>query len=116
LAEGKNLHLIEGEEEIMPGVRLARTGGHTRGHQAVWLESEGQAGLHLGDLLPMPAYSNPLWITAYDNFPLDSIDAKERFLEQALRRDAWLLFYHDPEILACKFDRDGAVLEPVRAE
>ncbi|MHB1226249.1 MAG: MBL fold metallo-hydrolase [Desulfurivibrionaceae bacterium] len=116
LVEGKNLHLVEGEEEIMPGVRLERTGGHTRGHQAVRLESGGHAGLHLGDLLPMPCNSNPLWITAYDNFPLDSIAAKEQFLGQALAKDAWLLFYHDPEILACKLDGKGAVRDPYRAE
>ncbi|MFH1019442.1 MAG: MBL fold metallo-hydrolase [Pseudomonadota bacterium] len=116
LAEGKNLHLVDGEGEVAPGIRLERTGGHTRGHQAVWLESGGVIALHLGDLLPMPAYSNPLWITAYDNFPLDSIAAKERFLGQALTQKAWLLFYHDPEILACKLDGDGAVRDPFRAE
>jgi len=111
LVKGENLRLIDGEGEVVPGVRLVRTGGHTRGHQAVWLKSGGETALHLGDLLPMPAYTNPLWITAYDNFPLDSIAAKEQFLGQALGKDAWLLFYHDPEILACKLDGDGAVRE-----
>ena len=109
LVEGENLCLVEDEEEVFPGVRLVRTGGHTRGHQAVCLASEGETALHLGDLLPMPAYRNPLWITAYDNFPLDSIAAKEQLLDQALREAAWLLFYHDPEVLACKFAADGAV-------
>ena len=109
LVEGKNLRLVDDEEEVLPGVHLVRTGGHTRGHQAIWLESEGETALHLGDLLPMPAYSNPLWITAYDNFPLDSVAAKEQFLEQATRADAWLLFYHDPETLACKLEGDDAV-------
>jgi len=116
LAEGKNLRLVDGEGELVPGLRLVRTGGHTRGHQAVWLESGGQTALHLGDLLPMPAYSNPLWITAYDNFPLDSVAAKEEFLGQALGRDAWQLFYHDPKILACKLDGDGAIREVFCAE
>jgi len=111
LIEGKNLRLIDGEDEVVPGVRVVRTGGHTRGHQAVWLESRGEIALHLGDLMPMPAYSNPLWITAYDNFPLDSIAAKEQFMGQALGLDAWLLFYHDPEIMACKLDGNGAVRE-----
>jgi glyoxylase-like metal-dependent hydrolase (beta-lactamase superfamily II) len=116
LVEGKNLRLIDGDGEVTPGINLVRTGGHTRGHQAVWLESGGQAALYLGDLLPMPAYSNPLWITAYDNFPLDSVAAKEQFLGQARGRDAWQLFYHDPEILACKLDGDGVVREAVGAE
>ena len=116
LVEGKNLRLIDGEEEVMAGMRLVRTGGHTRGHQAVRLKSGGETALHLGDLLPMPAYGNPLWITAYDNFPLDSIAAKEEFLEEAIRQDGWLLFYHDPEIPACKLDGDGAVREAYCAE
>jgi glyoxylase-like metal-dependent hydrolase (beta-lactamase superfamily II) len=116
LVEGKNLLLIDDESEVTPGIRLVRTGGHTRGHQAVWLESAGKAALHLGDLLPMPAYGNPLWITAYDNFPLDSIAAKEELLAQALGKDAWLLFYHDPHILACKLDGEGAVRESLCAD
>ncbi|HIJ89401.1 MAG: MBL fold metallo-hydrolase [Desulfobulbaceae bacterium] len=116
LAVGENLRLIDGEGEVVPGVRLARTGGHTRGHQAVWLQSGGEAALHLGDLLPMPAYSNPLWITAYDNFPLDSVAAKERFLGQAIREDVWFLFYHDLEILACKLGGDGAVRQAFYSE
>lgn len=107
LTVGKNLHLIEGEEEILPGVRLCRTGGHTQGHQAIWLESAGQHALHMGDLLPSTAYGNPLWITAYDNFPLESIAAKEKLLSQASTQKAWLLLYHDPHSLACKFDNNG---------
>lgn len=116
LIEGKNLRLIDGEGEVVPGIRLVRTGGHTRGHQAVWLESGGETALHLGDLLPLPAYGNPLWITAYDNFPLDSIAAKELFLGQARGCDAWLLFYHDPKILACKLDGAGVAREAWCAE
>ncbi|MFZ5775187.1 MAG: MBL fold metallo-hydrolase [Thermodesulfobacteriota bacterium] len=116
LKEGVTLRLVDEEEEIIPGVRLIRTGGHTRGHQAVWLESGGEIGLHLGDLLPMPAYANPLWITAYDNFPLDSVAAKERLLSEAREANAWLLFYHDPRILACRLDEEGRVLDPFSVE
>ncbi len=111
LCEGENLTLVDGQVEIVPGVRLLHTGGHTRGHQVVWLSSGGVTALHMGDLLPMPAYGNPLWITAYDNFPLDSIAAKEALLTQTQDKQSWLLFYHDPEILACRFDAEGEVVE-----
>ena len=114
LVEGKNLWLVDDEHVVAPGVRLVRTGGHTRGHQAVWLESGGEIALHLGDLLPMPAYANPLWITPYDNFPLDSVAAKERWLAEARQKNALLLFYHDPEVLACRLDEEGRVLDPFR--
>ena len=111
LVEGENLILVDGEQELLPGVRVELTGGHTRGHQVVWLQSEEQQAAHLGDLLPNTAYANPLWITAYDNFPLDSIAAKERLLAQVEEQDAWLLFYHDPHTLACKFNDKGEVAQ-----
>lgn len=115
LKEGRNLNLIDGEAEILPGVRCVLSGGHTRGHQVVWLSSGVETALHCGDLLPNTAYSNPLWITAYDNFPLDSVAAKEKIFAQAAEKEAWFLFYHDPDTLACKFGEDGEVREAFSA-
>ncbi len=112
LEEGKNLNLIDGEAEIVPGVRCQLTGGHTRGHQVVWLDSGQQTAIHAGDLFPNTAYSNPLWITPYDNFPLESVAAKEKLLAQIKEKDACFLFYHDPDTLACKFNEDGEVEQP----
>ncbi len=115
LKEGENLRLVDDEAEVLPGIRLERTGGHTRGHQVVWLESDGVHALHMGDLLPNTAYANPLWITAYDNFPLDSISAKEKLLTQARAREAWLLFYHDMAVRACRLNDKGAAVEVMPA-
>jgi len=111
LVEGKNLRLVDDKAQVVPGVRLERTGGHTRGHQLVRLSSGNNTGLHLGDLLPTTAYTNPLWITPYDNFPLESIAAKEAILPRAVAANSWFLFYHEPEILACKFDNDFKMIE-----
>ncbi len=115
LEEGRNLNLINGEADIVPGIRCRLSGGHTRGHQVVWFHSVGQVGLHCGDLLPNTAYTNPLWITAYDNFPLDSVAAKEEIFKEATARDAWFLFYHDPHTLACKLDEQGKVRQAFAA-
>ncbi|NTV12649.1 MAG: MBL fold metallo-hydrolase [Desulfobulbaceae bacterium] len=111
LGSSGRLELVEGAAEVEAGVRLELTGGHTRGHQAVWLESAGEKAVHLGDLLPSQAYFNPLWITPYDNFPLTSVAAKEGLLARALAEKRWFLFYHDPYLAACRCDRDGAISE-----
>ena len=105
------LELVDGAAEPVAGVRLAPTGGHTRGHQAVWLESAGEKAVHLGDLLPSQAYINPLWITPYDNFPLDSVAAKETLIAQAVAENRWFLFYHDPYLAACRFDPSGSITD-----
>jgi glyoxylase-like metal-dependent hydrolase (beta-lactamase superfamily II) len=114
LKKSGNLELVDGEVEIVPGIRTLLTGGHTRGHQIVLMESRGEKAVHLGDLLPTHAHFNPLWITAYDNFPLDSIQMKERYLKQYVAEGAWFIFYQDPIYLACKFDEKGTVVDAVK--
>jgi glyoxylase-like metal-dependent hydrolase (beta-lactamase superfamily II) len=115
LKNSSNLVLKDGDAEIVNGISVSLTGGHTRGHQIVMLESEGQKAIYLGDLLPTHAHFNPLWITAYDNFPLDSIRMKEQYITQYVAENAWFLFYQDPKYLACKFDAEGKVLEAIKA-
>jgi glyoxylase-like metal-dependent hydrolase (beta-lactamase superfamily II) len=110
LKNSNNLYLVEGDEEIVPGIRVIHTGGHHSGHQMVRLESEGQVAYHMGDLLPTHAHVNPLWIMAYDDFPLDVIQQKELWQKRAEEENAWFLFYHDPFVQYCKFDEEGNVL------
>lgn len=106
-----NLELIEGEAEVVRGVRAILTGGHSRGHQIVRMESDNQLAVHLGDLLPTHAHFNPLWVMAYDNFPLESIGQKEKLEKKYVSEGAWFTFYHDPFLLACKFDEKGNIIE-----
>ncbi len=111
LQKSDKLELVSGEHEIVDGVRVSLTGGHTRGHQIVWIESEAEYAVHAGDLLPDHAHSNPLWITPFDNFPLDSISQKQGIFKKALEKNMWFLFYHDPILAACTFDDKGKVIK-----
>ena len=108
-----NLDLINGEKEIAHGIRVIHAGGHTKGFQVIEMESGNETAIHLGDLLPTHLHFNPLWIMAYDNYPLESIKQKEDLEQDYLKRDAWFTFYHDPFLRACKFDEKGNVLEKV---
>ena len=110
LTGSKNLELIEGEAEIVTGIKAIHTGGHNRGHQIVSMESGVQSAVHLGDLLPTHAHFNPLWVMAYDNFPLETIKHKEELEQKYVQQDAWFTFYHDPFVLACKFDEKGNII------
>ena len=113
LKNNPRLHLVGGREEIVRGVILQLTGGHTRGHQAVRISSNGEQALHLGDLLPNHAHFNPLWVTAFDNFPLESVRQKEELIAEAVRQKSWFTFYHDPYLSACKFDEHGEIVERI---
>ncbi|RMG04068.1 MAG: MBL fold metallo-hydrolase [Nitrospirae bacterium] len=114
LEESGNLELVEGVAEVLPGVTLIHTGGHNRGHQIVRMESDGEVVLHLGDLLPTHIHFNPLWVMAYDNYPLEVISLKERYEKEGIEENAWFTFYHDPFLRACRFDEKGNTVDVLR--
>jgi glyoxylase-like metal-dependent hydrolase (beta-lactamase superfamily II) len=111
LAASDRLVLVDEAATIAPGITLRRTGGHTRGHQALFIDSQGQTAIHMGDLMPSHIHVNPLWVMAYDNFPLEVIEQKRNLIRWATDTAAWVLFYHNPFLSACRFDPVGALSE-----
>lgn len=110
LAASGIISLVDGNATVSSGITLRHTGGHTRGHQALFIESKGERAVHLGDLLPTHVQFNPLWVMAYDNFPLEVISRKQELIKQAMEEKAWFLFYHNPFMNACKFDVNGEII------
>jgi len=110
LAASDLLSLVDETATVAPGITLRLTGGHTRGHQVILIESQGERGVHLADLLPTQVHFNPLWVMAYDNYPLDVIAEKQKLIQEAVAGNAWFLFYHNPFCNACKFDTGGKVI------
>ncbi|MFY0545294.1 YtnP family quorum-quenching lactonase [Brevibacillus sp. H7] len=97
--------------EVVPGISLHHTGGHSQGHAIVRMESEGEVVLHLGDILPTHAHQNSLWVMAYDDYPMTSIFAKEHWIKQGIREGAWFTFYHDALYRAIKWNEQGETVD-----
>ena len=116
LKDTENLQLIRGNFTLCQGVDVQLTSGHTRGHQIVRIQSGQEVAYHLADLLPTHAHFNPLWIMAYDNYPLDAISLKQKYEAKGIRENAWFTFYHDPSMYACKFDSQGQVVKKIANE
>jgi len=99
--------LIEGDQEIITGVKVKLTGGHTKGHQVVLFESAGQKGIYWSDLIPTTAHVSLPYIMAYDFFPEETLPIKKQLIEQALK-EHWLCFWeHDPKINCGYLERSG---------
>jgi glyoxylase-like metal-dependent hydrolase (beta-lactamase superfamily II) len=95
LIRSGQMELIIGEREIVPGISVKLTPGHTRHHQTVVIRSGGHTASYIGDLIPTTAHLPPTWVMAYDLFPLDSIASRHKFYEEALP-ERWLcVFTHD---------------------
>ncbi|HLG22369.1 MAG TPA: MBL fold metallo-hydrolase [Candidatus Manganitrophaceae bacterium] len=95
--EGR-LELLEGDSEILKGISVVRTPGHTEHHQSIFIESNGQKALFFGDLIPTAAHLPLPYIMGYDLFPLTTLETKRKLLEQAMEEHWLLIFQHDPKI------------------
>jgi glyoxylase-like metal-dependent hydrolase (beta-lactamase superfamily II) len=83
----------DGEREILPGVSVVPTGGHSAGHQAIVVRGRGAGARTLaffGDLAMRTWSANPRWVTAFDDYPLDSVDRKAELFAQAAE-GRWLI-------------------------
>lgn len=88
--------LLEGEEEILPGVRPLPTPGHTRGHHSIIIQGADRAVVFPGDVMPTAAHVREPYNMAYDLFPLDNHASKNKYLKRAAEED-WLIFIdHEP--------------------
>ncbi|MED1792955.1 YtnP family quorum-quenching lactonase [Brevibacillus nitrificans] len=102
--------------ELLPGISLHHTGGHSQGHAIVRLESEGKLALHLADIMPSHAHNNPLWVMAYDDYPMNSIFAKEKWIKEGIAQGAWFTFYHDAIYRVVKWNESGEIIDHVGVE
>jgi glyoxylase-like metal-dependent hydrolase (beta-lactamase superfamily II) len=88
---------VDGETEVIQGIRVVHTGGHTPGHQVVYLENNGSRCLFLGDLVPTTAHLKVHWHMGWDLFPLELMENKRGILAQAAHRRDLLFFTHEDE-------------------
>lgn len=91
----EKIELLDGDFKIVKGVRVVKTGGHTAGHEIVIIESNGEFGVFLGDLVPMSLHVPLPYIMAYDNFPIETLEKKKELYVEFLKNDYILFFEHD---------------------
>src|SRR5256886_8504888 len=97
LEEEGRLQLVEGDQDVAPGVRVRVTGGHTAGHQAVYVQDQEQTVVFTGDFLFMRAFMKVNWVSALDLFPLEAIERKAAFLSEAAQERYLIWLYHETD-------------------
>jgi glyoxylase-like metal-dependent hydrolase (beta-lactamase superfamily II) len=107
LLEAELLELIEGDVEVVPGLSTQVTGGHTRGHQIIHIQSRGESAVCLADLCPTAAHLRSFWTMAYDQYPLTVRHIKPIVLNDMVDQHRIALFSHDPHVTAARLARES---------
>lgn len=97
-------------------IKMVHTGGHSAGHSLIVIESAGERVVHMGDLMPTHAHQNVLWVLAYDDYPMDSIRNKQKWVTETMQAQDWFIFYHDAHYRAIKWDEEGSIIATVKRE
>lgn len=105
----------KGDEEVLPGVSVVRTGGHSGGHQAIVVRAPQLTLGFFGDLCMRPWSANPRWIPSFDDFPLTSVEVKSSLFRQATEEGWTIVLSHERFHPIGRFgaDRDRFRFEPI---
>lgn len=90
------LELITNHFWLCDEVELKLYDGHTVGQIApcFYLEN-GKTVVYTGDVIPFEAALPIAWVSAYDTYPITSMEDKEKLLSEAVKKNHILFFEHD---------------------
>jgi len=97
LKEAGQLELIDGTTEFMPGIKLVHTGGHSEGHYAIEMTSDGHSVFYYADIFPSPHHMRVPIVPATDIYPLTSMEVKRAALPRIVNQNVVMAFDHDTE-------------------
>jgi glyoxylase-like metal-dependent hydrolase (beta-lactamase superfamily II) len=87
---------LDGDTEVVPGVRIEVCSGHTRCMQCVRVASGGDVAFFASDLVPTSSHLAYPWMTSFDLYPLETLANKKRVLPELADAGGLLIFGHDP--------------------
>jgi len=115
----KNFKLIEGEQEVAPGIRLVNAPGHTPGHAAFHVSSGSQQLMISNDTAYVPALlaPHPDWQGAYDQDGPLAVESRRKLIDRVIAEKMMICGAHFPFPGAGAFAKDGGgyAFTPVKA-
>jgi glyoxylase-like metal-dependent hydrolase (beta-lactamase superfamily II) len=87
---------FDGRTELMPGVRALPAPGHTPGHTAYVVESEGEKLVLWGDLMHVAAveFAQPTAMLKFEAAPAQATAVRAQIFRDVAREGAWVAAAH----------------------
>jgi glyoxylase-like metal-dependent hydrolase (beta-lactamase superfamily II) len=98
LPKWKNVLPVNGEDEVVPGIRFVSAPGHTAGHTAFHLSSGNAQLLISGDTAYVPALfaTHPGWQLGYDQDGKEAVETRRRLLDRVVTDSMLICGTHFP--------------------
>jgi glyoxylase-like metal-dependent hydrolase (beta-lactamase superfamily II) len=103
--------LLDGDGDVLPGIRVEVRPGHSAGHQIVWIGDD--AALYTADLAPAKIWLDPNLIAGVDTDPEAARRNRIEVLSEAEERGAPVILYHEPQDCLVKVRSKGEGFEAV---
>ena len=107
IQDAGQLDMVDGEREVMPGIRVLPTPGHTPHHQSVLIDGGDEKAIYFGDLVPTQWHLPLPWIMGYDVEPLVTLETKRTILGRAVAEEWLAIFEHDAATAWGRVKYDG---------
>jgi len=108
------LRPFEKEYEVVPGVLVHRTGGHTPGHSVVRLASGGDRLTFAGDAVFQVGFEHPDWYNGFEHDPEEAARVRMRLLRELAANRESLVATHLSFPSVCHVAVAGDVFRCVR--
>jgi glyoxylase-like metal-dependent hydrolase (beta-lactamase superfamily II) len=114
LVESGRMTLLDGGEEIVPGISVKKFSGHTAHMMGIIVQSTSGAkaraatACYISDLIPTTAHIDLTWGMSFDLYPLQTIESKKEYYARAIPEKWITVFTHDPKIPWARVEQDQA--------
>ncbi|HOP06155.1 MAG TPA: MBL fold metallo-hydrolase [candidate division Zixibacteria bacterium] len=118
LKRSGQVHFVECDSQLFPGIRALFTGGHTRGHYALEITSGDTSVFYYADIYCTTAHLKVPYVPGTDLYPVETMRIKRATLPRIVNHNVVMAFDHDVNYpLARITDRgDGLKIEPVTGD
>ncbi len=110
------IEFIDSDVELFPGISIDHTGGHTRGHFAIRLESGGEKVWYYADIFCTSAHMAVAYVPGTDLYPLQTMDVKRKLLPKIIDEKIIMAFDHDVNMPFATVAQDGKKLKVSQVE
>jgi glyoxylase-like metal-dependent hydrolase (beta-lactamase superfamily II) len=111
LEELGEINLVSGEKEIVPGIKVKLTGGHTKGQQVVFIQGGGQTIVYPSDIIPTVSHLRVPYVAGVDIYPLEVMEVKRKLINECLQNNWMIAFDHEIDPKLCRLEKKDDKIE-----